>query len=133
MTIIASETLSIDIAAPRESVWKLITRARTIPSWYDGWNEVIDVPENDELAVGARFTLVDSRGTRTRRAKCRVLVVVPQTQLTWTETEYGEFPKTVEFSLSAVDPRSSRLTLSKYVDLANIEDDRKRNSDTHWA
>jgi len=119
---IASETLTIEIAAPPEKVWKLITTASTIPSWYDGWDGVTDLPENGHLGVGSTFTLVDDYGSTGRVAFCHVVKVEPLVELGWVESEPDEFPTTVMFSISSADGLTSKLTLTKRTDAIDLSE-----------
>ena len=120
MATIASETLTIEIAAPPEKVWRLITTAGTIPSWYDGWGGVTDLPADGRLALGATFTLVEGRGVPGGVASCRVVRVDPLVELVWVEAQPDRFPTTVVFALASTDGRTSQLTLTRRTDVIDL-------------
>ena len=122
MTTIAFETLTIDIAAPPEKVWKLITTASSIPSWYDGWGGVTDLPKGGQLILGSKFRLVDDQGSAGRSAFCRVVEVEPLVKLVWVESEPNEFPTTVVFSIGSADRLTSTLTLTKQTDVIDLSE-----------
>ncbi len=122
MATIASETLTIDIAAPPEKVWQLITTASSIPSWYDGWSGVTDLPEGGQLVLGSTFRLVDDQESAGRSAFCRVVEVEPLVKLVWVESQPNEFPTTVVFSIWSTDRLTSKLTLTKQTDVIDVSE-----------
>ncbi len=88
---IHTQTGSISIAAPPETVWELITTLDTIPEWYDTWDTAQpDTPEPDttgsRLQVGTAFRLLRHHRGRDTAAHCVVTELTAPTRLRWRQS-----------------------------------------------
>ncbi|WP_428342857.1 SRPBCC family protein [Mycobacterium sp.] len=59
-----TQTGSITIAAPPETVWDLITTIDTIPEWYDTWDTAEHDTADPRLRVATSFSLLRHRRGR---------------------------------------------------------------------
>lgn len=81
-----TQTESIGISAPPETVWELITTADTICEWYDTWDTVEHDTAEPRLRVGTSFRLTRHRLGRDDTAHCRVTDICATSQLQWEQS-----------------------------------------------
>ena len=91
-----TQTGSISITAPLETVWDLITTIATIPTWYDTWDTVEHDTADSRLRVNTLFRL-RRRGDET--ARCGVTDLSAPTQLQWEQTSLDAPTLSVTFLL----------------------------------
>ncbi len=83
---IHTQTGSISIAAPPETVWELITTPDTIPEWYDTWDTAEPDTTGSRLQVGTAFRLVRHHRGRHTAAHCVVTELTAPTRLRWRQS-----------------------------------------------
>ena len=107
---------SIDIGAPPDKVWELLTRVGGIPTWYDGWDAVERTSDTeDRLTVGRTFLLSGHRSGRRTRATCRVTELEPLRRIGWVEAPDDGVSELVRFDLLEVDGGRTRLRFTRAV------------------
>ncbi len=85
---IHTQTGSISIAAPPETVWELITTLDTIPEWYDTdtWDTARPDTAGSRLQVGTAFRLLRHHRGRHTTAHCVVTELTAPTRLRWRQS-----------------------------------------------
>lgn len=84
---IQTQTGSISITAPSDTVWELITTVDTLCEWYDNWDSVEHDTTDPRLRVGTSFQLIRHRcGRRDDTAICRVTDLTAPTRLQWEQS-----------------------------------------------
>ena len=81
-----TQTGSIRITAPPETVWELITTVDTVCEWYDTWDTVENDTTDPRLRVGTSFHLTRHRRGRGETARCRVTDLTVPTRLCWEQS-----------------------------------------------
>ncbi|HME79801.1 MAG TPA: SRPBCC domain-containing protein [Mycobacterium sp.] len=90
---------SISITAPPETVWELITTLDTICEWYDTWDTVQHDTTDPRLRVGTTFRLIRHRRGRDDIAECRVTDITAPTGLQWEQSSPHTPTTAVSFRL----------------------------------
>jgi hypothetical protein len=98
-------TAEIDINAPAERVWGILTDF----SRYSIWNPYI-FPATGEARAGSRLELTLHLGGRSLTIRPTVLTVQPDRELSWSgRVGLGLMERTQTFSLEQLGPRRVRL------------------------
>lgn len=97
-------SVAIDIAAPPETVWQLLTDSER----YKSWNSTI-VELNGQIALGSQIRL-RSQLAPTRVFKLRVKEFVLNERLAW-----GDAMGTRVFTLSKISDRATRFVMTERI------------------
>ena len=105
-----TQTGSIRITAPPETVWNLITTVDAVCEWYDTWDTVATDTTDPRLRFGSSFHLTRHRGGRDETARCQVTDLTAPSRLCWEQSAPHTPTMTVTFLLCAgTDTGSTEL------------------------
>ncbi|WP_428341182.1 SRPBCC family protein [Mycobacterium sp.] len=104
-----TQTGSIDIAAPPDTVWDLITTTATIHEWYDTWDTVEHDTNHPRLKLGSSFRLRSHRRGRDATAECTVTELTAPTRLQWRQDAPHTPTTMVTFELTADATSATRI------------------------
>lgn len=94
-----TQTASIRIATPPETVWDQITTVAGIADWYDNWDHVAHSADDERLQVGTSFRLIRHHIGDDDTALCHVTSLHAPTRLGWVQHASGRPSMLVEFEL----------------------------------
>lgn len=94
-----TQTGSIRLNAPPETVWDFITTAATVYEWYDTWDTVRIDTEDPRLRVGSSFHLTRHRDGCDETARCEVTDLTAPRRVSWEQSSPQAPTMTVAFLL----------------------------------
>lgn len=94
-----TQTGSVHLGAPPETIWELITTVDAVCEWYDTWDTVHNDSTDPRLRVGSSFRLTRRRRGRDETARCQVTDLAAPTLLCWTQASPDAPTMSVAFVL----------------------------------
>ena len=106
-------TVSVDVAAPAEAVWALVSDLSRMGEWSPETTGVTWLDGATGPSVGARFRGTNRRGPRRWSTTCTIVACDPPTELAWDVTTVFGLPIAQwRYRIESVTETSCRLTES---------------------
>jgi uncharacterized protein YndB with AHSA1/START domain len=109
-------SVSVDIAAPADAVWALVSDLTRMPEWSPATTKVTWTGGSSGVAVGATFKGSNRMGVRRWSTSCRIVVADPPRELAWDVTTIAGLKiARWRYVVEPLDATSCRLTESTEV------------------